>query len=301
MQTPNLKLTGDFQRAFRMRCPWPLKVATILLAIVSAAHAQTRSSASYTLTSETVASGAPRITGGATFSAADVTTGGSTVDVSTSASFTLKHGYIGQLTDPIVLNIRPASDPVDENTTVQMLGQVVVDDLSLVEVQGSDLSWAEIEGPIATLNGDGQATTGEVTTDTRATVLGSYQNVRTSVSFTVSDVAVVAPLLAARRQDSDGDGQSDFLESLAGFDPADATDFFESKIAAEGDGFVIELSRVVPDTRYVIETSTDLRIYRKVATLEPSELEEDVFVFDAHPFEPIRFYRIRMEPINLTE
>ena len=49
---------------------------------------------------------------------------------------------------PNALNIRPEFDPSDENTSVQMLGQVILSDGTLQTLAGSDLSWSKIEGPI---------------------------------------------------------------------------------------------------------------------------------------------------------
>jgi hypothetical protein len=277
--------------------------AGMLACLACGLHAQTRTSASYALVTETTAAGAAQSSGGGAL-VADTDTGGTTAGISTGGSFTLKHGFAGQLTDPLVLNIRPESDPADESTVVQMLGQVILDDRTLLALQGSDLDWAEIEGPISTINGDGQATLGAVTADTRATVLGSYQNVRTSVSFIVADVQpppIVLPIIADPHSDRDGDGQSDLFEALAGYRANDANDFFSYEIIEDGDGVLIALSKVVPGTRYIIEASTDLRIYRKVATIDPEEEELGHFIFDRQAFERAKYYRVRLESLEEGE
>ena len=86
-----------------------------------------------------------------------------------------------------------------------------------------------------------------------------------------------SPLKATNAPDSTGDG------------------------CVDGDGVLIELSKVVPGTRYIIEASADLRIYRKVATIDPEEVEPGLFVYDPQRFQRAKYYRVRLEALEVAE
>ncbi|MFT4642024.1 MAG: hypothetical protein ACI8T1_005368 [Verrucomicrobiales bacterium] len=182
-----------------------------------------------------------------------------------------------------------------------MVGQVIFSDHTTLTLAGSDLEWSKIEGPISTIDGDGKIMLLEVGDDIRATVVGSYRNLRSSISFTVSDVPAVLALGVDGNTDRDGDGQSDEFELLAGYRADDAANFFSYHLKKDAEGVFIELSKVVPGTRYIIEASADTRIYRKVAIIDPQEIEADLLFRDPQPLDRSKYYRVRLEPIDIAK
>ncbi len=158
--------------------------ALIALPVNYPAVAQTRTSASYSITTETINGGGAR-TASANYTN-DGSIGGITgISTVAAPAETAKHGYIGQLYDVTGLVVVPAASSAYENATLQLIARQVLDDASLLAVSANSVAWGVVSGPITGISSSGLATAGTVVQDTSATVQGSYQGFTGSTTFTV--------------------------------------------------------------------------------------------------------------------
>ncbi len=247
--------------------------------------AQTRSSANYTHTSEGFGSGGVQAVSSAGNYLLDASNSIPSVGISTKDApqlYTAKQGLIAQLTDLKSLELDAVEDPADEETSTQLSGRVSLDDDSLLQLQGAELDWSIISGPVDSINMDGLASLAPVLQDTDATVEGTFSTATEQLTFTVAESnpdnfgAYGGDGLddlwqvgffgqppnpdAAPSSDPDFDGQNNRFENLSGFDPTDPTRFFQFIILDIEDSTVeLQLNQVVPGTRYTISSKTDLR------------------------------------------
>lgn len=205
-----------------------------------------RSSASYTLTTDTVSHGGTRMTSAAYTN--DGSAGG-IVGISSVAApaETMKSGYIGQLTEITALQLAASLTTVNEGTTRQLTAAATMDDATTSALLATDVSWSVPGGPLTSISTSGLATAETVYQNTAATAQGVYAGIMGTLNLTVINTNTddipgysgdglddawqvqffglnnpnAAPLL-----DPDGDGHTNAFENLAGINPTSAASFF---------------------------------------------------------------------------
>jgi hypothetical protein len=272
----------------------------ILLAFVSALpplRAQSRASATYRLATESVDAG------GAVLTSADyqaVTGVAGLVGISAAAdapAHTVKHGYAGQLYDFTGLQLAAAGSTVSESGTVQLSAALLADDASVVPLAPAAVSWSVLSGPLVSVSANGLASAGTVFQSTGATVGGAAGGFAASLLLTVLDVGTddfglyagdglpdawqvqyfgVGNPLASPAAQPLHDGQSNLLKFLTGYAPVGgAGGRFEAVGSVAGEGFFqLQLSQVIPGTRYRFQRSTDLQTWTTLQTVEPVALAQ---------------------------
>ncbi len=163
-----------------------------LLAALPPAHAEPRSSASYSISTDTA-----NAAGGRAMSAnySDDGSMGDVVGVSATASpvLAMKHGFIGQLyeTQSLAITASPAS--VNEGLTTQLSAVAALDDGSQINLGSSDALWSVLNGPLVGITSGGLATAGEVFINAPASVQGTWNGINGSLTLTVLNTNVVPP------------------------------------------------------------------------------------------------------------
>ena len=220
----------------------------LFIAITAAAHAGPRTSANYTVLTDTTDRGGKRTT-----SAAYTNTGsaGGIAGTTTSANDTAKQGYIAQLTEVTGLTLTAASLTVNETATDQLGAWLALDDATFLAVPALSVAWSTVSGPF-TLASSGLGTAGVVFQNTAATAQGIYLGQTGTLGLTVLDTIpdnfgtyAADGLgddwqvqyfgqnnpLAAPAQDPDGDGQTNLFEFTAGLVPTDPASRFNLTLA----------------------------------------------------------------------
>ncbi|MBK8035804.1 MAG: hypothetical protein IPK22_01510 [Verrucomicrobiaceae bacterium] len=253
-----------------------------LLMLSSSLHAGPRTSASYTVTTDTTDHGGKR-TSSASYTN-DASAGG-VVGITTSVNDTNKQGYIGQLTEVTALQLAAAPTTVNETATRQLSATQVLDDLTTHAVPASLITWS-ITGPslASTISTSGLVTAGAVYQNESITAQGIHAGITGTLSLTIlntlpdnfgtyaadglgDDWQVVhfgqnnpnaAPLL-----DPDFDGHTNLFEYTAGLIPTSAASKFNWRIAPVP-GFPSQkhlvFSPLVAGRTYTVKTATTLGV-----------------------------------------
>lgn len=246
--------------------------------LLSAAHGGT--SASYTLAPATLDRGGLRGTSAnytANFSA---NAGGA----GSSATYTLRSGYAGQLSDAIATAIDITASPltVNEGGTRQLSATLIFDDLTAAPLAANSITWSIQSGPIAGISADGLAAAAMVYENTAAVVHGSYQTFTDTLHLTVINInnddlpgyagdglddAWQAQYFglnnpnAAPQRDPDGDGQSNLFEFAAGISPINGASRFvitASPVPGQPSQKNIIISPRFADRTYTVLSNTTL-------------------------------------------
>lgn len=163
----------------------------VFLLTLATAHASPRTSASYSITTDTADAGGKRTT-----SAAYTNDGstGAVMGFSTVASPAelVKGGYVGQLYDVTGLAVNAAAPSVNETATLQLAAWQTLDDTSYLSIPATSVTWGVVSGPVTGISSVGVATAGVVSQGTSATVQGSYGGFTGTTTFTVT-VTLLAP------------------------------------------------------------------------------------------------------------
>jgi hypothetical protein len=105
----------------------------------------------------------------------------------TSATYTSRSGYVGQLSAPSELLLPASLTTVDEGGSLQLSGMLVYDDLRTSRLDPGSIIWSEQSGPLSSIGDSGLLTADMVFQDSPAVVNGSYQNFTDSLNLTVLD------------------------------------------------------------------------------------------------------------------
>ena len=267
---------------FSLLCRPALMRLALVSVIAQTAHAGPRSSASYTIATDTADRGGRRATSAA------YTNDGSArgiVGLSTVAApaETAKHGYIGQLYDVTGLTLTAASLNVNETATDQLAAWQALDDTSFLAVPAASVAWSVASGPLSSINATGLATAGIVYQSTAATAQGIHLGNTGTLALTVVNVnldnfgAYASDGLddnwqvtyfgqppnanAGPNADPTGGGQNNLFKYIAGLNPLDVTSRFVLNIApVPGQPAQRNLifSPRFSDRTYVVKYRTDL-------------------------------------------
>jgi hypothetical protein len=233
-----------------------VKTITAIVIVASLAgpcFAGPRSSASYSIATDTADAGGRRTT------SAGYTHDGSLgliagISHVAAPAETAKHGYIAQLFDVTGLVVNASSSDVHETATLQLAAWQLLDDATFLAVPATAVAWSVLSGPIAGIDASGLATAGAVYQSTSASVRGVFAGQGGSLNLTVRETipdnfgayagdglgdgwqvqyfgqppnALAGPLV-----DADGDGQTNEFEFIAGLIPTNAGSVFRLRIEA---------------------------------------------------------------------
>lgn len=109
--------------------------------------------------------------------------------VSTAApAGVVRNGYVGQLYEVKELAVTGTPAQVNEGDVSQFRGLAILDDATIVALQGADINWDPPVYPIATLNSNGLATVASVYSTTTGRVSGFFLAATGSTHLLVTDV-----------------------------------------------------------------------------------------------------------------
>lgn len=233
-------------------------------------------------------SGAPQASvGNQTLDASSDPSGGA---VATSANYTLKPGYVGQLFDVTGVQVESAASPIDEGMTNQLTATAKIDDGTTYLIPAGEVEWSIVFGPIQSISAGGLVQSSSVYQDTLARVSAEWfdgsgtdqwlvldsdfdnffpvngDGVDDSWQFAYFDtspkdgtLSKAEATIAGPDADPDLDGRDNMMEFLSGYEPDNAASFFEFTITGkDGSGAHFELSKVISMTRYKLHGTTDL-------------------------------------------
>jgi hypothetical protein len=227
------------------------RLLLVLALLPAAAPAAPRSSASYTIATDTADAGGKRATSAAYTN--DGSAGGvAGLSTVTAPAETTKSGYLGQLYDITGLTLTAVSLNVNESATDQLGAWQALDDATFLAVPAASVVWSVASGPLTGISAAGLATAGTVYQDTAATAQGVFSGNTGTLGLTVKNVnpddfgnyagdglddawqnqyfGLNNPN-AAPAADPDGDGQTNLFEFTAGLVPTDPQSRFLLNIA----------------------------------------------------------------------
>lgn len=258
-------------------------VLPCVLCVPWAIQAGPRTSASYTITTDTTGSGGSRATSAAYTN--DGSAGG-VVGISAVASPAekVKNGFIGQLTEVTALQLAASPTTVNEGTTRQISATVTLDDATTSALLATDVTWSVQSGPLTSISTGGLATAGTVYQNTAAVARGDYFEITGTLNLTVVntntddipgysgdgiDDAWQVQYFgqnnsnASPTADPDGDGQDNRFEFLAGLSPTDPTARFlltPSPVPNQPGQMNLVINPRFSDRTYTVLTSPTLGI-----------------------------------------
>ena len=233
-----------------MKTPGLSLVAMGLALLAPVAFGATRTSANYSLTTETGDAGGLRASSASYVSDGSIGGIGGLGSVVAPPEIA-KHGYIGQLYDLASLNVTAPSTNVNEAATRQLNACAVFDDATLLPLVGSAVSWSVASGPVSAIDASGLATADIVYQDTPVTVRGIYQGMTGLLGLQIINSNTdnyglyagdgiddawqvlyfgINNPFALAGVDYDHDGQTNGFEYVAGTIPTDADSKFRLRI-----------------------------------------------------------------------
>lgn len=225
------------------------KFVIVIACTLTPAHAAPRTSANYSVATDSVDAGGSRTT-----SAVYTNNGslGGITGISTAApAETANYGYIGQLYEVTGLALAATPTTVNEGGTRQLSASQLLDDATTIAVNTSAVAWSVASGPLTSINAAGLATAGIVYHNTAATAQGGYAGNTGTLNLTVLDTLPdnfgtyagdglpdswqaqyfgLNNPNAAPGLDPDNDGQTNFFEYTAGIVPTDPLSRFLLRI-----------------------------------------------------------------------
>ncbi|MEO6754437.1 MAG: hypothetical protein ABIP85_21900 [Chthoniobacteraceae bacterium] len=298
------------------------KFLSLLASALSAAalHAGPRTSASYSIPTDTIDAGGTRTV--STSYRNDGSLGGITgISTVASPAQTAKAGYIAQLYDIIGLTLTASSLNVNETATDQLAAWQALDDGTFLAVPTNTVTWSVASGPLTSVNANGLATAGLVFKDTAATAQGTFLGQTGMLGLTVKNVNIddygayagdglddnwqvrffglppnanAGPLV-----DPDHDGHDNAFEYTAGLDPTDPLSKFNWRIE-NVPGFPLEKKLIFSprfnDRIYTIKATPTLGTGAVWSTLTgtATDLGNERTVTDASATGETKFYKLEI-------
>jgi hypothetical protein len=165
-----------------VRHPWR-SLLFILLVLLQASPGICGASVNYTITPDTLDAGGLLGTSALYTIDFSTTAGGA----GSSAIYTSRSGYVGQLSAPSELVLPPSFTTIDEGGSLQLSAMLVYDDLRTSQLDPGSIIWGEQSGPLSSISAGGLLTADMVYQDSPAVVNGSYLNFTDSLNLTVLD------------------------------------------------------------------------------------------------------------------
>ena len=172
---------------------------------------------------------------------------GGIAGISSAASDTAKHGYIGQLTEVASLTVTGTPSVINQAATSQLTGKATMDDDTITALAGSDIAWGAVAYPFQSVSAGGLLTAvANVYADPVGTVDGSYLGATSNAmiqvlgpyagggipdSWLVQYFGAAPNANAAPTADVTGTGQNNLFKYIAGLDPTNPASIFLLRIA----------------------------------------------------------------------
>ena len=290
----------------------------LFIALTGAAQAGPRTSANYTVLTDTTSTG-----GGKSTSVAYANTGsaGGIAGASTVAApaETAKAGFIAQLYETTGLALTAATPTVNESATDQLAAWLTLDDATFLAVPAANVAWSVTSGPL-TVSASGLATGGAVFQDTAATAQGLHLGYTASLGLTVvnslpdnfgtyaadgiddtwqNQYFGINNPLAAPGVDADGDAHTNLFEFTAGLVPTDNASRFASRVAPAPGSTIkkhIVFSPLVAGRTYSVEFRTSLTsgTWQPLTGTTQTDAGSERTVVDVNATGPQKFYRVQV-------
>lgn len=291
----------------------------ILLLPLSAslAFAGPRTSAAYSVVTDTADAGGARATSAAYTN--DGSAGGVTgISTVASPAETLKSGYVGELYEITALQLAASPLTINETGTRQLSAAQLLEDATTLAVVASSVSWSVQSGPITGISSSGLATAGTVYKDSPATVKGVFAGLTGTLNLTVLDTipdnfgSYAGDGLpdswqfqyfglnnpnAAPGFMSDGSGLTNLFKYVAGLIPNDATSKFALSVLpviSQPGWKDVSFTPAFADRTYTIEFSTTLASGSWQALTTLTNVTGTSTFTDTNAGLPGKFYRIQV-------
>jgi hypothetical protein len=284
----------------------------VFVSLVMTRAVMAGSSANYTLAPDTVDHGGSR--GASPHYTLDRSTAAGTAG--SSASYTARTGFAGQLFEVIAIDISASPLTVSEGDSRQLGATLLFDDSTAGVLAAGSVSWSVQSGPLAGINASGLATAAAVHQDTAAVARGAWQTFAGTLSLTVLNTQPdnfqsyagdglpddwqvlyfgVGHPFAGPFFDPDGDGQNNLFEYNACLVPIDPASVFSISLAeVAGGGHKIIFSPRLPECSYALRGSSDLTDWTPVAGTV-TDAGTTRTIVDPAGAERRRFYYISIE------
>ena len=305
-----------------------IRLFLFLPVLVSATYAGPRTSANYSITTETAEAGGKRTTSAnyTNDGSAGGVTGLSTV---AAPAETVKHGFAAQLYDVTGLTLTAASNNVNETATLPLSAWQALDDATFLATAATSVNWGVVSGPITGISTSGVATAGLVYQNTAASVQGAFGGFTGSLNLTVVDFipdnfgsyagdgigddwqvqyfGQPPNANAAPNVDYDHTGQTNLFKYIAGLNPLDSNSRFVLKIAAVPDPLHpgqflsgqknLIFSPLVAGRTYTVSSRPSMTIGSYVPLTNPSapsDAGQQRTITDFSASGPAKFYRVEI-------
>ncbi len=295
-----------------------MKAPAFLLALLAtvAAHAGPRTSANYSIATDTTDAGGQRATSAAYTN--DGSAGGvAGLSSVASPAQTAKSGYVGQLYDVTGLVLNSAAPSVNETATLQLAAWQLLDDESTLAVAVNSVAWSVVSGPVTGIDSGGLATADVVAQDTPATVQGMHGGFTGMLNLTVLDT--IADNFGTYGSDglpddwqvqyfgpnnpdagpgvvTDGSGLTNLFKYTAGLIPNNAVSTFNTgtgPVTGQPGQRSISFGPTFSDRNYTIKFSTDLLNWNTLSG--PTAGNDGTMSFtDTNAGGPRKFYRVQI-------
>jgi hypothetical protein len=257
-------------------------LSSALGALIAPLQAGPRTSANYTVITDTLDDGGKRTT--STNYTNDGSIGG-IAGISTVAApaETAKSGYIGQLYEITGLVLDATPTTLNEGGTRQLSAAQLLDDSTTLAVNASSVAWSVLSGPLTSINASGLAAAGIVYQNTGATAQGIHAGNTSTLNLTVLNVNIddfssyAGDAIddawqvqyfgqppnpnAGPNVDFSGNGQTNLFKYIAGLDPLDSNSRFTLQIQpvlGQPTRKNLVFSPRFPDRTYVVKSKPDL-------------------------------------------